>query len=613
MPIEINAPDGSIARFPDGTSDDVILKVMRESFGGPAAAPAFDPREGAPPTLKSDTPLAASRFGDFLKPYLGGHNPIAEVTDLVAPALNVTSERSIGQRVQDTANFAAELPVRMATRGEYGLSDIGATGAGESAQRFAENNPDLLNVVNAVGSVAPGVTGTQGMGAPRMPKVEKPEPMPTPRQLAVEAADRIDVPLPYAVASDSRAVNATAGALGSTMLGSPLQGAARRTTEALGKAAERVADDLAPGSSGTSYSGGSAAKEGIVDWIKGGSKEIIGRGYDDLYKLIKPDTMVPLSKTRTAVNELTNLDTMSASTDGAKVINLVRDAVNRPEGLSYQGLKELRTRIGERVFGDIAPEQGTSARALDKLYGALSEDLKFGVQRAGIGKKGSSGAKALEAFEAANAQARETFAIRDKLKSIVGAEADAAPERVFERIVQMAGAKGNADFQKLALAKNAIGNEKWGEVAGAVVRQMGRDADGNFSPARFLTAYGKMSENGKSVLFGRGDESLRGALDDIATVSRKFEDTISRFNNKSLTGNTVLGTMGLAGVLTNPLATAGSAIGGVTLSWLLSRPAGARSVANWSKAYLQAATKPSPATKQLLEAATRGLHAAAGA
>lgn len=38
MPIEIEAPDGSIVEFPDGTDDAKIISVMRKNFGGPAAA-----------------------------------------------------------------------------------------------------------------------------------------------------------------------------------------------------------------------------------------------------------------------------------------------------------------------------------------------------------------------------------------------------------------------------------------------------------------------------------------------------------------------------------------------------------------------------------------------
>ncbi len=47
--IEILAPDGTTVRFPEGTPDDVILRVMRENFGGPDAAPSATAGEVAAP------------------------------------------------------------------------------------------------------------------------------------------------------------------------------------------------------------------------------------------------------------------------------------------------------------------------------------------------------------------------------------------------------------------------------------------------------------------------------------------------------------------------------------------------------------------------------------
>lgn len=35
MPVQIQAPNGEIVEFPDGTSDDVIVKAMRAAYGGP--------------------------------------------------------------------------------------------------------------------------------------------------------------------------------------------------------------------------------------------------------------------------------------------------------------------------------------------------------------------------------------------------------------------------------------------------------------------------------------------------------------------------------------------------------------------------------------------------
>lgn len=47
MPIEIQAPDGTLIRFPDGTDDNTITNVMRQNFGGPQ-----QPEMGALDTAK---------------------------------------------------------------------------------------------------------------------------------------------------------------------------------------------------------------------------------------------------------------------------------------------------------------------------------------------------------------------------------------------------------------------------------------------------------------------------------------------------------------------------------------------------------------------------------
>src|SRR5262249_53776170 len=145
-----------------------------------------------------------------------------------------------------------------------------------------------------------------------------------------------------------------------------------------------------------------------------------------------------------AAQGLTARDVASATQDGQKVIDLVREALQRPRGLTYEGLKELRTRVGERLFGEIAPEAGTSARALNSIYSALTEDLRFGVQRAGIGKRGSSAQQALAAFDQATAEHARIKGIVKQLKNIVGTDGSASAERVFDRIAAMAGVNARA-------------------------------------------------------------------------------------------------------------------------------------------------------------------------
>jgi len=58
--IEVLAPDGSIVKFPEGTPDDVILRVMRENYGSPEVAPS----EASGVVAE---PMAAPPAGDALE------------------------------------------------------------------------------------------------------------------------------------------------------------------------------------------------------------------------------------------------------------------------------------------------------------------------------------------------------------------------------------------------------------------------------------------------------------------------------------------------------------------------------------------------------------------
>lgn len=512
----------------------------------------------------------------------------------------------------------ASIPARIgagALAGGAGsvVQDVAAMTAG------SEQGIDLDRA--AISAAAGGALAP--LGGKVTPRVPAPhqgaKPGETPlREETLRAAERInanilpkDEPLavPLAVASDAKAVQTVAGGLGTLpVVGGPLQKAAQEMTSQLGKATDEVAAQFGGGAAASPFSAGSAAKDALTDWIKRGYRVATEEGYQELDKLIRQDTRIPLTNTQRVANELTDLDRISASTDGQRVIALVEEAITRPEGLNYRGLKELRTRVGERLFGDIAPEAGTSARALDRIYAALSEDLRAVVRRGGIEKSGSSGRKALEAFEQANRKAAEIAEKRKLLKRIVGAEADAPAERVFDRLIQMAGPKGNADINRLVEAQRVIGPESWGEVASAVIARLGRDRDGNFSPARFLTDYGKLSESGKDILFG-GHVGLKEALEDIATVSKKFEATLSKYGNPSGTGRAVATFGGIGTAIASPFHALASAIGGWTLAKLLARPATAKQVATYAKARLAVLGNPTTQRLQALNAAERALSA----
>jgi hypothetical protein len=143
-----------------------------------------------------------------------------------------------------------------------------------------------------------------------------------------------------------------------------------------------------------------------------------------------------------------------------------------------------------------------------------------------------------------------------------------------------------------------------------VVARLGRDAEGKFTPDRFVTAWGGLSDAGKSVLFG--NSAHRAALEDIAAISSKSKDLYKKFGNPSGTAqNAGFAALG-AGLLADPVSTIAAVVGGNAMSRILSQPATASSMARWSRVYQAAVTKPTAATASTLQVATRNLAATIG-
>jgi hypothetical protein len=141
---------------------------------------------------------------------------------------------------------------------------------------------------------------------------------------------------------------------------------------------------------------------------------------------------------------------------------------------------------------------------------------------------------------------------------------------------------------------------------GGLIGRLGREPDGRFSPARFHTAYSKLSDSGKKVLF---DGELRQALDDIATVAVRMKRQ-ERFGNPSGTAqNTNLAKIGV-GLLTEPLTTLSAIAGGHVVARMLASPATAKPAAQLVKAAAAATVRPSPERSAAVQAAAEALSRA---
>ena len=293
-------------------------------------------------------------------------------------------------------------------RGEIGsgLKDIGV-GAGRAALGAVGylgapvSAPIDAMIGQPVGNVAEAATGspTAGKIARTVADTGATLFLPTPKVSTTisapneigAAAERLGVSVPRAAATESIPAKASAGALAQVpFVGTPLVSASKKALEGLDKAARGVASSYGEPER---FSAGTSAKGGIVNWISDKSDKIADRLYGNVDALVPKAATSKLTKTRNVVDNIAQ-ERKSAFLPKGGAISQIEDAVGPNATLTYDGIKKLRSSIGEQMNQGLLPE-GMSKSDLKRIYGALTEDLKAHIA-------GSGGAKATAAFDKAN-------------------------------------------------------------------------------------------------------------------------------------------------------------------------------------------------------------------
>lgn len=542
MPI-VRMPDNTEVQFPDDMPQERIKGLISQKF----------------PELSAPTPQAGTVTGQILpfqKDLATGE------TSLAVPGLL--------KSLYDSASSAVTAPGR-AMSGELPVS--GPDG-NTSPQAIAEG-------LNFAGWASPASVASRNavVQAPVQRTLSE-------GQETALAANRLGVDLPRAAASDSTAVQQLGKiATNIPIGGTPLRKGSRVAIDQLGDAATRVQQGFGAGDVAAA---GGLARQGIRDFSENTLDDLVTKKYNAVDSLVDPKITAPLTATTTRVAKLLDDRQKAALPSEGSAASIVRDAISRPEGLTYDGVKRLRTEVGQMLKNPQMAPAGTSQDELRSLYGSLSDDLRSTVKKAG-------GDKASAAFDEANTFAAKTIQEQKALDKIVAPKSD---EGLFGSIQSMAGSTNRADIQNLARVKRSVSPETWNEISSSVISRIGRDPDGNFSPDRFLTGYGKLSTNGKNLLFG-GQQELKSSLDDIATVSRRFKE-LNQFANPSGTGQTIIGGSYLPGLYLEPVSVISSIAGTRVLSNALSKPTSAKKLAEWAKAYEQAAVNPTVKTQNML-------------
>jgi hypothetical protein len=549
MPV-VKMPNGDQVSFPDEMPKEQIRDLIASKF--PESVPK---------------PESKGTYRGQILPY--EHNMDTGEVSFAVPRLI--------QGLYDSAARAVTAPGR-AYRGE--LQVMGPDG-NVSPEAIEEG----VNFAAWMSPAAPGSAVAKGARVAPQPK-----PL-TEGQKVAHAGERLGVQLPRAVTSDSVAAQQMGKITSNVPLaGTPLRKASEKAVEQLDDAARGVQSRLGTGERAVA---GASVREGVEAYAKGTLGGRIAQLEDDVAKAVNPDVITPLTKTRQLAAQITAGRKEGALAGEGKAVSLVSDAISR-EGMTFNGIRTLRTSIREMLDNPSLIPADISKAELKRVYSSLTDDLRAAAQNAG-GKEG------LAKFDLANRTEALIARDREALQRIMGR--NASDEKIADNLLAMAGNTSRANIKDLMLAKKAVSKETWDELSSAALAKMGRDAEGNFTPDRFLTAWGKMNPSSKKLLF---PGEVGKSLDDIATVSSRFK-RLNQFANPSGTGQTGIGAAYLSGMFLDPTTVIGSIVGTNALARYMARPQVVKEVASYSKAYELAARMPSPAAQKHLAERARSL------
>ena len=440
------------------------------------------------------------------------------------------------------------------------------------------------------------------------------------RDALLAAAKRQGVDIPKYIGSVSPLLQRF-GQLSRTLpgVGEKVADSTSTMVKQMGEAAEGTAGTTSP------YSAGASAKAALENYIGPNTSALNDQNYTNASRYMNNTIKTPLTNTAAKLQELAQFrGTFNDKLTGA-AIDKINQAMQMPGGLTYEGIKNLRTQIGSMgSFGSLLPNELPKSE-VSKLYGSLTDDLNAAATNAG-------GPDALAAHQYANNTAAKMADQREALTSLLGGETGGAnPENVYQALAKRASGKpGSGDIDLLRQAKQAIQASSnpgaWDELGQGMISTLGRKGGtptGDFSPAQLLTDTAKLSPEAKDELFGKSGSgsAIRDTLDDLGTMAQRYQQA-ARFGNPSGTGHVIAGAAiaeqvidHLSTILSHPVTTGGAIVGGLvaghTMGDYLSKPATAGAITNFMKQHASWMAAPTEENMNRLRFAASRLSASA--
>lgn len=542
MPQMIEVPGMGVVEFPDGMDDAQIVAAIQRHVPAPKG------------------------FGEKLARLWENPPPGGLVDTIIKPV----------------ANYAGLT--RAASRGEVSLTD-------EDGRTSPETIAATAKAATVLGGGAPRGAGGI-LGAPERMMAMRPA-APAPRNAVVQAASDAGLDaVPRAIATESPALQRTSAALSSIpVAGEPIRRSVQVFQDSAGNVVRGIADDLG---GADARAAGEAARSGVTNWIRGASREAEREPWDAVRAAIDPSIGRELTATKAAAQKIV-AERESAALGPSKAVETVSGALERDGGLTFDGLKRLRTGFDAKNERQLLA-QGFEAAEVRAIRDGLTRDLESLARHAG-------GDEAVNLWKDAVAQSRLTNMQRTALQRVIGRDGNLSDEQVFGRLSDFAGVKRGADARRLQLARQAMGPQAWDQFVSAKLATLGRAGDDAFSFDRFVTGWSGLSDAFKAGM----KPEHRKAIESIYTLSRASQDKVSRLSNTSRTTPTLLGGIGVSGLFVEPISTLQAALGSYVVAKALAAPVSASAVAKWAQTARTAQRYPSARAAEVMQVANRQL------
>lgn len=386
-----------------------------------------------------------------------------------------------------------------------------------------------------------------------------------------DAARTVGVNLTAGQATGNRAMQGLEAAAGRLPTG------AQRMQTFVAKQLDDLAaasDDLARGYGGasTDVEAGRAINRGVTGFVER-FREQGATLYGKLDRIIGMKTPVKPQRTLAALtgqgDALEGAPNLGAVLQNPKLKTfadaLTKDAEATGGTVRYETLKALRSRVGE-MLSDPVLINDVPRRELSRVYAAISDDMRSAAPTPYAARQ----------FDRANAYwSAGMKRIEDSLSKIVN---EAVPEQAYKAAIS----GGRDGATRILALRRSLQPDEWGTVAGRLLRDMGTPNAGQtsaealpqFSPAKFLTEWAKLRENGATEAIFRGTpyQSLAPKLDALVKVSGAVKDSAAMANPSGTASQTVFmqvlqgGLMGAGGGAAVGAPTAG-AVAGIALPY----------------------------------------------